>query len=649
MEIENQTFSNILSNNILKEIESLPSEFREKSEDVRLLQTELNELNSKYAQKEIQINKISKDIIDIENNLTSNLEEISKIKSEQKLIIDSLDEESFKTFTNNFYNIPNNYQEVILLFLKYEGNLKEQLNFLLIKQENLQDLLRDSYSYFKSIEEFDKEKYEIYRNKIIYLENNKNTKSNKNNKNKLSTPFDIIIVFINNTFRIIDMNKYNKEMNQNIKEKNFNKENLFIQNKLLEATIKEKQEKLKNINLYIKHINNILIKYKNFFGNSNKNNNNINYSKSLINNRYDIIENNKNILFDNKKPYSNIIDDNKNNNDDIILKSNIINEEKNKKNINDKIILKSNIINNENIKKINNEEKAKSNNSNLNFIENKNNNFYHAVNLCKNKNKGDKKKNDSSINNIANNSNNIKIISIVTSTSKKSYNLNKSKDITPNYKYINSISYDYYEGNQKKNINNYSASNIKEGKKIKIGSLSMYQSSTSKKYKNKVIKANSFESIESKKIIYNKQTVNNAQNKSDKEKDNNNIVNDEKTNKKDSTNQYQLRNLIKSNKQLYYSYQLNDDIKAENNNNNINNKSSNANKIKNDNEEGEKRDIVDNYNNNVIVESNQIENADKNKRKNFYLSPGIYSNNRKILKMIEMNKVNDKNKNNKYK
>ena len=646
MEIENQTFSNILSNNILKEIESLPSEFREKSEDVRLLQTELNELNSKYAQKEIQINKISKDIIDIENNLTSNLEEISKIKSEQKLIIDSLDEESFKTFTNNFYNIPNNYQEVILLFLKYEGNLKEQLNFLLIKQENLQDLLRDSYSYFKSIEEFDKEKYEIYRNKIIYLENNKNTKSNKNNKNKLSTPFDIIIVFINNTFRIIDMNKYNKEMNQNIKEKNFNKENLFIQNKLLEATIKEKQEKLKNINLYIKHINNILIKYKNFFGNSNKNNNNINYSKSLINNRYDIIENNKNILFDNKKPYSNIIDDNKNNNDDIILKSNIINEEKNKKNINDKIILKSNIINNENIKKINNEEKAKSNNSNLNFIENKNNNFYHAVNLCKNKNKGDKKKNDSSINN---NSNNIKIISIVTSTSKKSYNLNKSKDITPNYKYINSISYDYYEGNQKKNINNYSASNIKEGKKIKIGSLSMYQSSTSKKYKNKVIKANSFESIESKKIIYNKQTVNNAQNKSDKEKDNNNIVNDEKTNKKDSTNQYQLRNLIKSNKQLYYSYQLNDDIKAENNNNNINNKSSNANKIKNDNEEGEKRDIVDNYNNNVIVESNQIENADKNKRKNFYLSPGIYSNNRKILKMIEMNKVNDKNKNNKYK
>ena len=646
MEIENQIFSNILSNNILKEIESLPSEFREKSEDVRLLQTELNELNSKYAQKEIQINKISKDIIDIENNLTTNLEEISKIKSEQKLIIDTLDEESFKTFTNNFYNIPNNYQEVILLFLKYEGNLKEQLNFLLIKQENLQDLLRDSYSYFKSIEEFDKEKYEIYRNKIIYLENNKNTKSNKNNKNKLSTPFDIIIVFINNTFRIIDMNKYNKEMNQNIKEKNFNKENLFIQNKLLEATIKEKQEKLKNINLYIKHINNILIKYKNFFGNSNKNNNNINYSKSLINNRYDIIENNKNILFDNKKPYSNIIDDNKNNNDDIILKSNIINEEKNKKNINDKIILKSNIINNENIKKINNEEKAKSNNSNLNFIENKNNNFYHAVNLCKNKNKVDKKKNDSSINN---NSNNIKIISIVTSTSKKSYNLNKSKDITPNYKYINSISYDYYEGNQKKNINNYSASNIKEGKKIKIGSLSMYQSSTSKKYKNKVIKANSFESIESKKIIYNKQTVNNVQNKSDKEKDNNNIVNDEKTNKKDSTNQYQLRNLIKSNKQLYYSYQLNDDIKAENNNNNINNKSSNANKIKNDNEEGEKRDIVDNYNNNVIVESNQIENADKNKRKNFYLSPGIYSNNRKILKMIEMNKVNDKNKNNKYK
>ena len=116
MEIENQIMSNILSKNVLKEIEALPMEFKEKSEEVRQLQLELNELRSKHSQKENQLNIISKEIINIENDLFTNLTEISKIKSEQKLIIDSLNEESFKLFKENFYKIPKNYQEVILIF-----------------------------------------------------------------------------------------------------------------------------------------------------------------------------------------------------------------------------------------------------------------------------------------------------------------------------------------------------------------------------------------------------------------------------------------------------------------------------------------------------------------------------------------------------
>jgi hypothetical protein len=176
-----------------------------------------------------------------------------------------LNEESFQIFRKNFYSIPNNYQDIILIFLKYEGYLKEGLNFLLIKQEIFLDLLRDSYSYYKSIEEIDKEKYETCRNKIknIINEENKknfiNIKGNKKDKdkNKLMPPFDIIVNFISNTFKIIDINKSNEEKYQKLKEKNKDKQNLFIQNKILEETIKEKQEKKKSINNYIKHINNI--------------------------------------------------------------------------------------------------------------------------------------------------------------------------------------------------------------------------------------------------------------------------------------------------------------------------------------------------------------------------------------------------------
>ena len=621
MDIINQIKPNILSRNILKEIEILPMEFREKTEEFKFLQIELNELRSKYSKKEKEINKLSQDIIKEEDNLTINLEVISKIKSEQKLIINSLTEENFKRFKNNFYKIPNNYREVILLFLKYEGILKEELNFLLIKQENLQQLLRDSYSHFKSLVEFDKKKSESLREKIKSLldeEKEKYVKESKSNKYKLESPFDIIIAFINNTFKVIDIIKYNKIINQNIKDKSNNKNNLFIQNKLLEETIREKEKKLKNINIYIKYINNILIKYQNYFGNSNKNNNE-NNSKSFINNRYDNIANN-NIFVDNKKDNS-YINYKLKSNANTLLKSNIITDENNEKlknSINDKILLKSNL-------KMSNEEKIKTiSNVNLSSMIRKKNNFYQAVNNCKSK--GNLNINDSSTNNQMVNSSNIKIISII--TNKDQQNLNTSNNISHNNnQYLNSNSID-------NNINqkNISEINTKSGKKIKIGSLSMYQSSTSKKYKNKIIKTNSFEQIESKKIFIISPTKNRQQNKSYTEITNNFI--NKKKEKKKIINKYQDKDIIRANQRYFYS--LNDNIKTEGNNYNY----INANKIKTDKKVKEKKIIVDN----IMTDSKQTVNYDNNLRKNFYLSPGIYSNNRKILKMFEMNKIKEQTK-----
>ena len=621
MDIINQIKPNILSRNILKEIEILPMEFREKTEEFKFLQIELNELRSKYSKKEKEINKLSQDIIKEEDNLTINLEVISKLKSEQKLIINSLTEENFKRFKNNFYKIPNNYREVILLFLKYEGILKEELNFLLIKQENLQQLLRDSYSHFKSLVEFDKKKSESLREKIKSLldeEKEKYVKESKSNKYKLESPFDIIIVFINNTFKVIDIIKYNKIINQNIKDKSNNKNNLFIQNKLLEETIREKEKKLKNINIYIKYINNILIKYQNYFGNSNKNNNE-NNSKSFINNRYDNIGNNI-IFVDNKKDNS-YINYKLKSNANTLLKSNIITDENNEKlknSINDKILLKSNL-------KMSNEEKIKTiSNVNLSSMIRKKNNFYQAVNNCKSK--GNLNINDSSTNNQMVNSSNIKIISII--TNKDQQNLNTSNNISHNNnQYLNSNSID-------NNINqkNISEINTKSGKKIKIGSLSMYQSSTSKKYKNKIIKTNSFEQIESKKIFIISPTKNRQQNKSYTEITNNFI--NKKKEKKKIINKYQDKDIIRANQRYFYS--LNDNIKTEGNNYNY----INANKIKTDKKVKEKKIIVDN----IMTDSKQTVNYDNNLRKNFYLSPGIYSNNRKILKMFEMNKIKEQTK-----
>ena len=73
MDMESKIMSNSLSKNIIQEIESLPMEFRQKTEEVRHLHAELNELSLKNTKKENQIEKISKEIIKIENELSSNL------------------------------------------------------------------------------------------------------------------------------------------------------------------------------------------------------------------------------------------------------------------------------------------------------------------------------------------------------------------------------------------------------------------------------------------------------------------------------------------------------------------------------------------------------------------------------------------------
>ena len=646
METENKLIQNLLSENILKEIKSLPIEFKEKSKQVKILNSEINELQSIYKKTENNIDKISKEIINIENTLSNNLEKIRKIKLEQKLKIDSLTEESFKNFNKNFYKIPNNFQNIILIFLNYEGELKDQLNFLLLKHENLIQLLKDSYSYFKSLEEFDKEKYEICRDKIKKLkkENNLRLSWNKlDNKNpkKLQNPFDIIIEFIDNTFKIIDENDNNKKMNENIIQKSSDKGNLFIQNKLLLQQIKEKQETLKNINIYINFMNNILIKSKNFSNILCSEKNSITTKpKSNLESNFE-----NNIILEGKQSKSFIIN-NKSDNSEIIINPKVNTNEKLKNN-NNEMILKSSVINNEKIRnninyiekiEIIKEDKYKNQNklNDMDFVDNSNNNFYYAVNNCKKKD---------SITNIqplseyiSNNPNNIKVISIV-NTSKKNLVNSFNSDIDNSNK-LNSYSIDY--NNEKNKISNNNKNNIyningKEGKKIKIDLLSMNKYGNPNKNRNRFIKTNSSDQITSKKInIQNKinPILTNKQNISYHEI--NNIPNKEINNQiYNQINHMNIQNndinLIDGRKKLCYSFKVNDEqnIESINFNNNNHKIQKNEKEIENKNKDFIRKIIIDN--------ENKGNNANKKIKYNLS-SLGIYNNSRKI---IDKNKIID--------
>jgi len=646
METENKLMQNILSANIQKEIESLPTEFKEKSKQVKILNIEINELLSIYNKNKNNIDKISKEIINIENSLSFNLEGIRKIKLDQKVRINSLTEVSFKDFNKNFYKIPKNFQKIILIFLNFEGELKDQLNFLLLKHENLIQLLKDSYSYFKSLEEFDREKYEICRDRIKKLKDENNLRlswnklDNKNQK-KLENPFDIIIEFIDNTFKIIDENNNNKKMNENILQKSSDKGRLFIQNKLLLQEINEKKETLKNINNYVNFINNILIKYKKL-SNISCNDKNSNTTKPKIN-----LESNfeNNIILEGKQSKSFIIN-NKKDNSEIIINSKIKTNEKLKNN-NNGMILKSSVIDNEKIRNnINRIEKIeiikedKNQNQNnikdMDFVDNSSNNFYYAVNNCKKKD---------SITNIqplseyiTNNPNNIKVISIV-NTSKKNLS-NSFKSDNDNKNNLDSYPIDYYNKNPKSpssNSNIISNINGKEGKKIKIDLLSKNQYNNPNKNRNRFMKNNSSDQIKSKRI-YNQNQINpiliNKQNISINEI--NNIPNKEISNQIYSqinpiNEQNNDKNLIDGRKQLCYSFNVNEEQNIANINfyNNIPKIQNNEREIKKQNKDYTRKIIID----------NEVTGNNANKKIKYNLSPiGIYNNGRKI---IDKNKIID--------
>ena len=580
---------NNLSKTILEEIEYLPNEFRQKSEEVQKLRQELNELKIKYNKKENLLNKTTKDIINIESDLVYNYDELDNAKSEQKILINELNEESFNLFRNNFYKLDEEYYKRILCFLKYENIYEDELNFLLLKTEDLNSLLRDSYSYFKSIE--DKEKYQELKNKILNIKKGNTIKLNfkKNNLHK-SKPFNIILNFIDNTFKIIDINNKIKEMKLDINEKNEIKENLFIEIKILKNDINEKNNKLDNINIYTKRINNILIKFNKFFAN----NENIKIQNHNINN----IENNNNSekkLFYLKDTNTNILIDN------------------------NKII-----------------------NSNLNYHENNSNNFYVSVNNCSKDNKIMNKsfKSNSSLDISTSNisPNNIKIISI-NSNSNPGNSRNPKKNSIPNTPNNPNIL-----KNNRVNMQ-MSASSSNESKKIKIGSLPLYQSSsTAQKYKNKIIKTNSYEKEDSKKMFFCNDITPGEKNKSFYKSENNHLINENNIeNNLPRTNQLFYQSLKISRNNLNNNFDKEIKIKKSNKIKIINvkkDKIDDEDNIEIEDNEKDKETIVDNYNNNILVEFKKDENNNKNTK--LFSNGSIYNNNRKIKKIIENNKFNNK-------
>ena len=300
VEIYNKKY--VLANKIIKEIKLLPKTLRERKIEKESISRKLKLLKAKSNLLYKELDKITNNIMSIEKELSLDMINNDKIKSLQKLILNSINlGDSFNY--HDFLHKDKKLRETIFSFLNFEGNFIDELSFIFKDNRDLTNLLIGAYSYLKVIQNDYPEKYVQIKTEI---KSELNEIKNIYKKN----PFDLILNYIDNTFKILE-NKEKVILFENEKEILNNKKNeIFLQIKLIEKQKSDIENTIVSVDSYINNIINIIDKHKlltkyakNEF-NINKNNetsmnNNYQIKNKILNE--EINENNSNIIYSKAK------------------------------------------------------------------------------------------------------------------------------------------------------------------------------------------------------------------------------------------------------------------------------------------------------------------------------------------------------------
>ena len=196
---------NLLSNQIKKEINLLPKILREKKREVNTTSKEIILIKEKsiFLQKELE--KLIFDISSSEKELTSLIIKNDNIKSNQKIILNSINNEMFFDFNQHLKN-NDKLNQLMLIFLNFENDYSKELSLILENNDELTSLLIGSYSYLKILNSDFPEKYNQIKDTI----NKKLIEVKELDNNNL---FCLIINYIENIFKLLD-NKEKINLNE---------------------------------------------------------------------------------------------------------------------------------------------------------------------------------------------------------------------------------------------------------------------------------------------------------------------------------------------------------------------------------------------------------------------------------------------------
>ena len=265
---------NILSIEVRKELNLLPNIIKEKKLEKEVIYKDILKIKEKISVIKKELDKSSVNILNLEKDYTSLLLKTDKIKTNQKIILNLINNET----GNNNINIKTllkdnkneDIKELFYTFFNFENEYKEEISdFFCDNNIDITKLLIGAYAYLKMIQSDIPLKYKQIKSKILELID----KVKKGNEKNI---YNLIISYMENIFIILDNkeknNLYNKKHELLIKNKN----EIFIKLKLIEEQKKEKEEKLNSFSNLIKEILKLIEKNKlllNFPKNNNDKNN----------------------------------------------------------------------------------------------------------------------------------------------------------------------------------------------------------------------------------------------------------------------------------------------------------------------------------------------------------------------------------------
>ena len=286
---------NILTIEIRKELSLLPTIIKEKKLEKEALYKEILKIKEKINVIKRELNNVSVNVINFEKEYTSIIVKNDKIKKNQKIILNVINNE----IINNNILLQNNKKEEIKelfsVFFNFENECWEELSNLLLNN-NLEftKLLIGAYAYLKMIHNDIPQRYNQIKNKLldlIYIAKQKN-------KEKI---YELIFSYMENILIILDNKEKNDIYNKKYETLIKNKNEIFIKLKFVEERKNEKEEKLNLISNFIKELllllekNKLLLNFPKYNNKKNDNskiidiarcNLNISCPKNTINNEF---------------------------------------------------------------------------------------------------------------------------------------------------------------------------------------------------------------------------------------------------------------------------------------------------------------------------------------------------------------------------